>query len=89
MYHGNHDASMKESYATKGGGGKKISATLLSEGGGHGRGGITVLDHNPNTHSALNAAPCGPYAHMMGYEGDGGMNGDASAKHRGSTYYFK
>ena len=44
---------------------------------------------NPNKHSDLNDSPCGPYAHMMGYEGDGGMAGDSSISHRGGTYYFK
>ncbi len=85
-YHGN-DASMKESYAK--GGITKLKETLLSEGGGHGTGGLKATNRNPNKHSGLNDSPSGPYAHMMGYEGDGGMDGDVSVKHRGGTYHFK
>ena len=80
MYHGNHDASMKESYG-KGGG---------KSGGAHGPGGLKAANaRNPNKHSGLNDSPCGPYAHFMGYEGDGGMHGGESVKHRSGTYYFK
>ncbi len=72
---------MKESYA-KGMGG--------TSGNAHGPGGLKAANsRNPNSHSGLNDAPGGPHAHMMGYEGDGGMYGDASVKHRGATYNFK
>ena len=70
----------KESYA---GGGSFPAAS-------HGPGGLkAAVARNPNTHSGVNSAPCGPYAHCLGYSGDGGMQGDESVKHRGSTYHFK
>lgn len=44
---------------------------------------------NPNKHSSLNDAPEGPGAHMLGYTGDSGVQGDDSVKHRSGTYHFK
>ena len=71
---------MKEGYA--GGYGKS--------GGPHGAGGIhAAKKRNPNKHASLNDTPDGPFSHCMGYEGDGGISGDASVKHRGATYNFK
>ena len=70
----------KESYAS----GDKFPAAS------HGPGGLkAALARQPNTHSELNDTPCGPYSHCLGYSGDGGMMGDTTTKHRGSTYHFK
>ena len=45
---------------------------------------------NPNKHSALNSAPTGPYAHLMGATGDGGMHGDETCSGKnGKTFHFK
>ncbi len=56
----------------------------------HGAGGLkAALARQPNKHAELNEAPGGPYAHCLGYSGDGGMMGDTSVSHRGSTYHFK
>ena len=58
--------------------------------GTHGKGGVhAAAKRNPNKVVNLNDTPCGPYAHAMGYDGDGGMQGDASVGFRGRTYYFK
>ena len=77
-YHGNHE--MKESYASGG------SFPAASYGPGAMK---AAKARNPNKHSGLNDSPCGPYSHCLGYEGDGGMHGDASVSHRGGTYHFK
>ena len=58
-------------------------------GGPYGPGGVHAAYNNPNKLKAVNDAPCGPYAHCMGYEGDAGMKGNTVAKHRGTDYWFK
>ncbi len=59
-------------------------------GGAHGPGGIhAAKTRNPNKHTEVNGAPDGPRSHCMGYDGDGGMHGETSVKHRGATYNFK
>lgn len=63
----------------------------FKQGEAHGPGGLkSAKARNPNKHSNLNGAPCGPYSHCMGYTGDGGVHGDetATGKH-GEKYYFK
>ncbi len=59
-------------------------------GGAHGPGGLSAaMKRNPNSSTMLNDTPYGPWAHFMGYSGDGGMMGDDSVDHRGGTYWFK
>ncbi len=69
--------SMKESYA---------SGSSMA----HGPGALkAAMSRNPNSYSMVNDSPCGPYSHCMGYDGDGGMQGDTSVSHRGASYHFK
>jgi len=44
---------------------------------------------NPNDETNLNSAPEGPHAHCMGYNNDGGYDGNVEVKKRGTTFYFK
>ncbi len=56
-----------------------------------GPGGLApAMTRNPNDYTDVNDAPCGPYSHFMGYEGDGGMHGGetVSGKH-GGKFHFK
>lgn len=56
----------------------------------HGPGGLkAACSRNPNSHPDLNDTPCGPYAHLLGMSGDGGMDGDESVSHRGESFHFK
>ena len=72
-----------ESYASGGYGGGK-------SGGAHGPGGLNAaMKRNPNSSAMLNDTPYGPSSHLMGYSGDGGIMGDQSVDHRGSTFWFK
>lgn len=51
---------------------------------------MEAAQRNPNDTPYVNCAPCGPYSHKMGYDGDGGMHGDTSASGKnGGTFHFK
>ena len=75
----------------KGGGYGKVwamKAQAASDSGTHGPGGVKGAMGNPNDYAMLNDTPGGPYSHMLGYTGDGGMYGDDSVDHRGSKFWF-
>lgn len=59
-------------------------------GDAYGEGGIgAALGRNPNPEPTLNSSPEGPFAHEMGMEGDGGVQGSRSVKGKnGETFYF-
>ena len=80
-YAGTTDMKMKEGYAD--GGGKS--------GGAHGPGGLAAANNRRANGKmpGVNDSPDGPSAHMMGYKGDGGMDGKTSVSHRGRNYHFK
>ena len=44
---------------------------------------------NPNAHAELNDAPDGPYAHCMGYSGDGGMHGSQEVSGKSGKFYIR
>lgn len=61
-------------------------------GDGHAPGGLgPAMKRNPNYEQhGPNDSPCGPYPHLMGYEGDGGMCGAKTAKGKhGETFHWK
>lgn len=46
-----------------------------SDGQTYGKGGATAaLGRNPNADNEVNASPCGPYSHLLGFTDDGGMD---------------
>jgi hypothetical protein len=72
---------MKMNYA--GGGGKS--------GGAFGPGGLkAAAARQPHDHAGLGSSPDGPYAHCLGYEGDGGMQGDTKVSGKmGYSFWIK
>lgn len=58
-------------------------------GDGMGGGLGPALERNPNEHPELNGTPDGPCSHSMGFEGDSGMHGSTTVKHRGASFNFK
>jgi len=62
----------------------------MTNGKGSKAGVVEAAKRNPNKTVELNGAPEGPYSHMMGHTGDGGMKGDTSASGKnGETFEFK
>lgn len=61
--------------------------TKKMEGMGGGLG--EAMAANPNEHPMLTDAPEGPFAHMMGMTGDGGVHGDDTVTSKGNKFYFK
>lgn len=54
----------------------------------YGPGGIGATKRNPNKYTEVNDSPSGPYAHEMGYTGDGGVHGGEKVSSKGNDFWF-